>query len=62
MTVALPSLDAFVAELVLAWQRIALYQPGHPSRSEAIAKPHRLLTTLLAPTGEPRSRCRATRW
>ena len=52
MTVALPSLDAFVAELVLAWQRIALYQPGHPSRSEAIAKPHRVLAVLLAPTGE----------
>ncbi|HXT19491.1 MAG TPA: HEAT repeat domain-containing protein, partial [Thermoanaerobaculia bacterium] len=52
MTIALPSLDAFVAELVLAWQRIVLYNPGHPARSEASGKPYRQLTALLAPAGE----------
>ena len=52
MTGRTPSLDAFLGELALAWQRLVLYQPGHPSRAAAIASPHHLLTVLAAPVGE----------
>ena len=47
-----PSLDAFLSELALGWQRLVLYQAGHPARSKAIAGPYRMLTALLAPVGE----------
>ena len=47
-----PSLDAFLGELALGWQRLVLYQAGHPARSKAIAGPYRMLSALLAPVGE----------
>ena len=47
-----PSLDAFLAELALGWQRLVLYQAGHPARAKSISGPYRMLTALLAPVGE----------
>ena len=52
MTPAAPSFEALVGELALGWQRLVLYQPGHPSRAAALAAPLRMVTLLVAPTGE----------
>jgi len=30
------SLTSFVKELGLAWQKLAIYQPGHPERQQAL--------------------------
>jgi hypothetical protein len=52
MSTRTPSLEVFVGDLALAWQRLVLYQPGHPSRAAAVEGPLRVLTALLAPVGE----------
>ncbi len=45
------SLTSFVTELALAWQRLAMYQPGHPERKQALDRAHAVLAGLVAPTG-----------
>jgi hypothetical protein len=45
------SLAAFLYELVLAWQKLALYQEGHPVRKRAVDRAHAVLVRLIAPTG-----------
>jgi HEAT repeat protein len=37
--------------LVLAWQKLALYQEGHPARERAVERAHAVLVRLIAPTG-----------
>ena len=38
-------------ELGLAWQRLSLYQEGHPARREVMTRAHALLTALTAARG-----------
>ncbi len=45
------SLASFITELALAWQKLAIYQPGHPVREQAVSRAHMVLTGLIAPTG-----------
>ncbi len=45
------SLTSFVTELAMAWQRLAMYQPGHPERKQALDRAHAVLAGLVAPTG-----------
>ena len=45
------SLTSFITELALAWQRLAMYQPGHPERKQALDRAHAVLAGLVAPTG-----------
>ena len=45
------SLTSFAAELALAWQKLTMYQEGHPERRQAIDRAHAVLTGLIAPTG-----------
>ncbi len=45
------SMTSFAAELALAWQKLSMYQEGHPERRQAIDRAHAVLTGLVAPTG-----------
>ncbi len=45
------SLNSFVKELALAWQKLSIYQPGHPERQQALDRAHAVLAGLVAPTG-----------
>lgn len=45
------SLGSFVKELALAWQKLSMYQPGHPERRLALDRSHAVLAGLVAPTG-----------
>ena len=40
-----------VDELALAWQKLAIYQQGHPERAQAVGRAHAVLVGLIAPTG-----------
>ncbi len=45
------SLTSFVREMGLAWQKLSIYQPGHPERQQALDRAHAVLAGLVAPTG-----------
>jgi hypothetical protein len=45
------SFSAFIGELILAWQKLAIYQEGHRQRDQAIERAHALLVLLIAPRG-----------
>lgn len=45
------SLTSFVGELALAWQKLAIYQEGHPARDHAVGRAHSVLVRLIAPAG-----------
>jgi HEAT repeat protein len=45
------SLASFLCELALAWQKLALYQEGHPAQQQAVDRAHAALVRLIAPTG-----------
>jgi len=45
------SLSSFVKELALAWQKLSIYQSGHPERQQALDRAHAVLAGLVAPTG-----------
>ena len=45
------SLDGFLRELGLAWQRLSLYHEGHPARREVVVRPHAVLAALAAAGG-----------
>ena len=45
------TLAAFVRELARAWQRLSMYQEGHPARHEVAVRMHAILVGLVAPTG-----------
>ncbi len=45
------SLEGFLRELGLAWQRLSLYQEGHPARHEVVLRVHTILSALTAARG-----------
>jgi len=45
------SLEGFLRELGLAWQRLSLYQEGHPARQEVVLRAHTVLSALAAARG-----------
>ncbi len=45
------SLRSLVGELALAWQKLAMYQQGHPARQHAVERAHAVLAGLIAPAG-----------
>ena len=45
------SLRSLVGELALAWQKLAMYQQGHPARQHAVRRAHAVLAGLIAPAG-----------
>lgn len=45
------SLDGFLRELGLAWQRLSLYQEGHPARREVVDRAQAVLAALTAARG-----------
>jgi len=45
------SLEGFLRELGLAWQRLSLYQEGHPARHEVVLRAHTVLAALNAARG-----------
>ena len=45
------SLEGFLRELGLAWQRLSLYHEGHPARREVVVRPHAVLAALTAAGG-----------
>jgi len=46
------SLEGFLRELGLAWQRLSLYQEGHPARREVVLRAHTVFSALAAARGE----------
>lgn len=46
------SLEGFLRELGLAWQRLSLYQEGHPARREVVTRAHAVLAALTAARGD----------
>ncbi len=45
------SLASLIRELSLAWQKLAIYQEGHPARDHAVGRAHAVLAGLIAPSG-----------
>jgi HEAT repeat protein len=45
------SVASLLNELLLGWQKLRLYQPGHPERETGLVRAHTILTGLVAPTG-----------
>ena len=45
------SLEGLLRELGLAWQRLSLYQEGHPARHEVVLRVHTVLSALTAARG-----------
>ncbi len=45
------SLTSLIRELTLAWQKLAIYQEGHPAREHAVGRAHAVLSGLIAPSG-----------
>ncbi|MCP3961641.1 MAG: hypothetical protein GY719_27690 [bacterium] len=42
---------SLVRELSLAWQKLAIYQEGHPAREQAVGRAYAVLAALIAPSG-----------
>ncbi len=45
------SLEGFLKELGLGWQRLSLYPEGHPARHEVVLRAHTVLAALTAARG-----------